>query len=302
MAGCSAAALTAQGTHGSELEPRIQYRVPRRLQYLARGRCGSKWRPAAALVKIPDLVLCVPHMCSSFCLGVLQSPRRVQAICTRADHEQVHCCIYHVSLYCAVSRQRASIARSTQASACSIQLHPERGHSQLTVAAASKVCLSDSSLAVAMSVSAPSRLRFLQLRMMFGACTKTPAIAGSISLATLVFCLVYGSIFSSSICSRSAFELRKAYVSQGAVRPAALQSLATHEPYSTEPPSFLANHRYQGICNASRPQHREACTIGPYNPSSPGQAQPCTPAALRHWAGAGSWHKDEEGHYRWAWP
>jgi hypothetical protein len=155
-----------------------------------------------------------------------------------------------------------------------------------------------------MSVSHQLRLRFLHLRAVLVASLLSPAaIAGSISasVATLVVCMVYGSVVSGSICFRAAHELRDAHVSLKAVRPAALQSLATHEPYSTEPPSFLASHRYQGICNESRPQH-DACTVEAYNPSSPGQAQPCTPDSLRHWDGSGSWFQGEDGHYRWARP
>ena len=110
--------------------------------------------------------------------------------------------------------------------------------------------------------------------------------------------MLYGSIVSSSICARVAPELLDAaIVSQGLVRPAALQSLATHEPYTTEPPSFLASRQYQGICNTSSPQQDE-CIIGTYNISSPGQAQPCTADSLRHWDGTGRWYKGEDGHYR----
>jgi hypothetical protein len=152
-----------------------------------------------------------------------------------------------------------------------------------------------------MSISLRLRVGRQHLRAMSEGCTYRAAIAGSIAsaaLATLVFCLVYRSVVSSSMCMRVTPMLHEAlYDDQAAVPSAAPSFLTTHEPYTTVPPSFLSSPRYQGICNASAPQQRD-CSVGPYNASSPGAAQPCTPDNLQRWDGTGSWSRDEDGHYR----
>ena len=109
------------------------------------------------------------------------------------------------------------------------------------------------------------------------------AIAGSItaSLATLVFCFVRGSIFCSNACSWNALGLHKVPIGRGVTPLATPTSLATHEPYSTEPPSFLSSPGYQGICNSTAAQ-QQGCNAEVITATSYEQAPPCTPDSMRY--------------------
>jgi hypothetical protein len=144
------------------------------------------------------------------------------------------------------------------------------------------------------------RLRLLQLRASWEGCNNRAAVAGSIlaSLATLVFCVAYGSIFCSSTCSWISPEVHKVpNINRGLLPLAAPTTLATHAPYSTEPPSFLTSPGYQGICNSTTAQ-QQGCAVRAVNATSHEQAQPCTPDSLRQWGGTGSWSRDEGGHFK----
>ena len=151
------------------------------------------------------------------------------------------------------------------------------------------------------------RLRaWRQLQATWEGCNNRAAIAGSLSasLAALILCFAYGSIFCSSTCTWAAPELHRVPIERGALPPpltAAPSTLATHEPYTTEPPSFLTSAGYQGICISSAAQQQD-CIAGALKASSHERAQPCTPDNMRHWGGNGSWLKDEGGHFMYVCP
>lgn len=143
---------------------------------------------------------------------------------------------------------------------------------------------------------------------MWAGAVNRAAVASSViaSLATLAVCLFHNRTDRSGIVGTwVAFELPRSRLEPWAAPlPAApiraAPSAATHEPYATSPPSFLASRGYKTICRGANSQgewQQRPCAVEAHEASRLA-AQQCTPENLRRWDGVGSWFKDSKSHYK----
>ena len=180
------------------------------------------------------------------------------------------------------------------------ELSGHGGSVMLTMSVARNAAAFDPMSFVAPVASDPDEFQgSRQSRSMREGCINRHAVAACVStfLLALAACWVLGGSESRGIASGWVMYQLAGPLDLSVLPLRAPTPLLTHEPYATQPPSFLASPHYQAICAPSDPQ-QPACSVGAYNASGPGRLPPCTPDSLRRWSGDGSWFKDSDGHYR----